>query len=70
MAGLIYEERFKEINLPTLKKSKQTHLLHKLMNNRDVTHRKDIIVHSEGGPKNLIGHKNKLRKTRCLSYVK
>ena len=65
LEDLPYEKRLKEMHLTTLKERRERDdliTIYKLMNNLELTDRKDLILRRKGEAKNLSGHKKKLQK--------
>ena len=73
LANLQYEERLKELNLPTLEERRERGdliALHKLVNEIDEVDREDFVLRVDGRQQSTRGHSCKLRKPRCKSDVK
>ena len=65
LEDLPYEKRLKEMHLTTLKERRERDdliTIYKLMNNLELTDRKDLILRRKGEAKNLSRHKKKLQK--------
>ena len=73
LANLQYEERLKELNLPTLEERRERGdliTLYKLVNQVEEVDRDDLVLRVDGRQQSTRGHSCKLKKPRCRSDVK
>ena len=73
MRDLTYEERLKEMKLPTLEERRERGdliTIYKLVNGLEKTDRRDLLLRGEREAGYMRGHKKKLRKGSCLKYTK